>query len=345
MFRIKQVAEDFVVDEDYQFPSVKPGQYSYFILRKSGMTTHRAVELIAERAFVPGKSVGYAGLKDKAAVTSQLVSVRGVGKRFAEMRIPGISLEFVGTGDTPLTLGLLKGNRFRIAVRNLGDKDCSRLAQRAALLERMEFRFPNYFGSQRFGSANHLVGRAIVSGDFRAAVEGAMIKGSDSHLSHHPNDYVGSLKSAGRRMLSLYVHSFQSLLFNEALAGLCRQMNCFSCSYSAGSYFFPDALEPWGMIPLVGFATELHEYPQEVNHAVESVLAGHGIRLSDFIIRSIPLLSCEGSERAAYASACGFRMEFAEDELNSGMRKCVLRFSLGKGSYATVLLDFLLQPK
>lgn len=343
MFRIKQVPGDFVVDEDYQLPAVKPGQYSYFMLRKSGMTTHRAVELIA--AFVPGKSVGYAGLKDKAAVTSQLVSVRGTGPGFAQVKIPGLSLEFVASGTAPLTLGLLKGNTFRITVRNLDNEECVRLEQRSALLEGMKFQFPNYFGRQRFGSANHLVGKAIVSGDFRAAVEGAIIEGSDSHLSHHPNDYVGSLKMAGRRMLSLYVHSFQSLVFNDVLARLCREGGGFPCSYVAGSYFFPDALEAWGRLPLVGFATELDEYPSEVRHAVDLVLQGHGIRLSDFIIRSIPLLSCEGSERDAYASACGFRMGFAEDELNSGMRKCVLKFSLGKGSYATVLLDSLLQPK
>ncbi|MBN2454488.1 tRNA pseudouridine(13) synthase TruD, partial [Candidatus Woesearchaeota archaeon] len=228
-----------------------------------------------------------------------------------------------GKGTEPLYLGCHEGNDFKITVRNLSEADLAIFKKNCDEFRANHFRFTNYFDSQRFSSNNAEVGKLLLKKDFRKAAE--LISGYPeiaSHLEGQKNDYVGALKELPKKTLMLYVHSYQSLLWNrmaEKLSG--REI----------------------MLPLIGFGTEIND--ESIAKMAEEVLKEEGITQRDFIIRQLPV-SAEGSERSLSAAAKDFKAsEAGEDELNKGMSKIILSFSLQKGSYATIVVKNLFQPK
>ncbi len=332
--RIKQAFGDFIVNEAFRLPVSNGGsnRYSYFFLRKSGMTTHEAVRNLAYMLRVQKKDVGYAGLKDKNAITSQLVSVKDVGReRICGMVFPGYSLEFAGSGDTPVTIGCLEGNNFKLVVRDIESIDV--LAERFSRFEGSGFSFPNYFGGQRFGSANWVIGKAIVKKDFNDAA--SLIQ------PEFKGDAIKFLRT-DRKLSQFFIHSYQAFLFNDFVSTSLSNLPSRKVDYAAGFYVFPESVvDKNATYPLVGFATEIGQYENEASAIVNGVMEREGIKFRDFIIRSIPEISCEGGERRAFDSADNFKFAFADDELNPGKSMCTLDFFLKKGCYATVLIDFL----
>ena len=77
MYKIKDIPEDFVVEEIPLFRVKKSGTYTYFLLQKKNYTTEKAIQKISCFFKVPRKRFGYAGTKDKIAVTKQYCSVKG----------------------------------------------------------------------------------------------------------------------------------------------------------------------------------------------------------------------------------------------------------------------------
>ena len=78
MYKIKQIPEDFIVNEVIDIKLNPKGSYSYFILKKKDYATPAAIEKIARFLNIPVKKVGYAGAKDRRAVTTQLISIEGL---------------------------------------------------------------------------------------------------------------------------------------------------------------------------------------------------------------------------------------------------------------------------
>ena len=118
MYKIKEIPEDFRVDEISNVELKDSGKYLYFLMNKRDYTTQEALGNVAMLLGVPQKFLGFAGTKDRRAVTSQMVSGRRVGKDKLEgVKIEDISVSFKGYGDDPISLGDLKGNKFEIVVR------------------------------------------------------------------------------------------------------------------------------------------------------------------------------------------------------------------------------------
>ncbi|MFH1505557.1 MAG: tRNA pseudouridine(13) synthase TruD, partial [archaeon] len=113
MYKIKQKPEDFIVDEVSDIELQERGDYIVFELKKTNYTTERAIQRICESLHIPRKKVGYAGSKDKMAVTSQYISLFKINKEKIErLKLKDIELTFKGYSDKPISLGDLKGNRF-----------------------------------------------------------------------------------------------------------------------------------------------------------------------------------------------------------------------------------------
>ena len=362
MYRIKQQPQDFIVEEICKLPEGERegedkeirGKYSYFLLSKQGHSTHHALKLIGSRLGILPKQIGYAGLKDRNAETTQLISIRNAGRERTEnLNLNKITLKLIGKGSTPVTLGCLEGNRFIITIRNLTGSDTESLCKNISQLKANEFLIPNYFGEQRFGTSNHAVGKAILTGDFGNAARLITENGNntiEAYLSEHKNDHVGSLKTIPRKLALLYIHSYQALVFNKTAASLIKSEygKCREIPYSEGIMAFPDSLPENEkealpeMLPITGFSTDLSSYNEEIRSTVSAMLERDGITLRNFVIRSIPELSCEGGERELFMHIKDFSHALHDDELNPGMQKCILKFALPKGSYATVLIKFLL---
>ncbi len=248
--RIKSRPEDFIVIED-PLPSIFEGRkHAIFLLKKRNWDTMAAVKEIAKRAGIRHRDIGFAGTKDRHAVTYQYISVPADAKeKVEEVQIRDIELRFVSYGRF-IRLGHLMGNRFRIIVRDVGEGTFERA--KAIVRElREKGGFPNYFGYQRFGEkrvTNHLIGKLLLQGDFEGAArlflgahEGGMegdearrhfweTRDVDKALEEFPNflryeramlhryKETGSWKRAFLSLplpiMRIFIHAYQSYLFN-----------------------------------------------------------------------------------------------------------------------------------
>lgn len=171
--RIKERPEDFIVEELPLYEPCGEGEHIYLFVQKRNLSTLETVRILAKHFGVDPRAVGYAGLKDKAAVTHQHFSVHVPGKRagdFPSIRHEGIEVHWVDQHTNKIRTGHLAGNRFSIRIRGvLATK--APLAMRAlTVLARLGV--PNRFGEQRFGVTlrNHLIGRAMILGDEQEAL-------------------------------------------------------------------------------------------------------------------------------------------------------------------------------
>jgi tRNA pseudouridine13 synthase len=153
--------EDFVVDEQPLYAASGQGDHWYVRLQKRGATTLDLRSAVADAAGVSAGDVGYAGMKDKHAVTTQWLSVPVVRARPPEAwQLPApFTLLDVSRHNNKLRVGHLAGNRFTIRLVDVGADAPERLAR---FFERLSARgLTNYFGAQRFGSGQQNLDGAL----------------------------------------------------------------------------------------------------------------------------------------------------------------------------------------
>lgn len=149
---IKQSIEDFVVTEVPLYRPADRGEHTYFEIEKSDLPTLEAVERIARVLGVPARDVGFAGLKDRRAITRQVLSIAGVPpERILALRLSQIRVLWARLHENKLRVGHLLGNRFRIRVRDclITERTRRDLAAIVSTIEREGL--PNFYGPQRFG--------------------------------------------------------------------------------------------------------------------------------------------------------------------------------------------------
>jgi tRNA pseudouridine13 synthase len=164
--RIKVQPEDFEVEEIPAYPPSGSGDYLYLWVEKRDMGAEYFVRQLARRLDLPVGEVGTAGLKDRRAVTRQMVSVPArVAERVGQLDGDGIRVLSVHRHGNKLKPGHLHGNRFRILVRAPDPAAAERLPP---LLDRLKAHgLPNYYGPQRFGKDGETVrlGLALLRGE------------------------------------------------------------------------------------------------------------------------------------------------------------------------------------
>lgn len=169
---IKRRYEDFHVEEIPAYEPCGEGDHCHFVIEKRGLSTMRAVSDIARALGVPSKNIGLAGLKDARAVAVQTLSVEHVEPEQIEgLSIPRIRVCSVTRHGNKLKIGHLRGNRFRIKLREI---DLDRLADVRAVCDVLRQRgVPNYFGPQRFGTRGDTwqLGKGVLHHDAEAVVD------------------------------------------------------------------------------------------------------------------------------------------------------------------------------
>ena len=154
MYKFKELNSDFIVEEVIDLKIDEKGRYSYFLLKKENRNTLEVINRIIKVTNINKRDIGYAGLKDRNAITKQFISTRNINNdQLLNLKIDGVSLTYVGKGNLPITLGSLKGNKFKIIVRDLDKK-----GKKTNFLE-------NYFDDQRFSIDNARLGKDIVLGN------------------------------------------------------------------------------------------------------------------------------------------------------------------------------------
>src|SRR5665648_9195 len=122
--RIRELVEDFNVVEipdDIGRKYVDDGKYLIAQVKKSSWDTHNLVRDLARNLRVSSARIGWAGTKDKRAVTTQLISLWDTSESDLEkISMRGIEISAVGRSNSKIALGDLVGNRFIIIIRDIG---------------------------------------------------------------------------------------------------------------------------------------------------------------------------------------------------------------------------------
>ena len=371
MYKLKQIPEDFAVREISNFEIGEEGEYHIFLLKKRGISTPDACDLIAKIVKKGIKYISYAGNKDKEAVTEQLISIKS-DYPMQEIGHEKIQTTFVGKSKIPISLGNLEGNEFEIVVRNIES-----IRQRGGSPQSSGY-FPNYFDEQRFSKNNVQVGLALLKKNFKNAAFMIVNKKVKKYLEEKPNDFVGALKRLSRKELMIYVHSVQSLIFNETVSRyLLSYLSNYSSKYSkdsAGEFsevaynsgeennnlnsrfmIFPEDVRTihqgvskelfYRELAIPGFGTRLDE-ADEFQNITMQIMKELKINDRDFIIRQLEGISPEGAMRKMFVKINNLEIgKLEDDDLNNGMKKVKIKFSLPKGSYATIAVKAMIGYK
>lgn len=174
--RIKVQPEDFRVTEISDGPPEDPaGRYAIAKVTSTNWETNRMIRLISRDMGISRERIGFAGTKDKRAVTSQLMSFDSPPDKLEDVDLKDLVISDVYRSKKPIRIGDLIGNRFSIRVKDM-DMDISEIPEALDSIVtdvRDTGGFPNYFGVQRFGVVRpitHLVGEQIIRGDIEGAV-------------------------------------------------------------------------------------------------------------------------------------------------------------------------------
>jgi tRNA pseudouridine13 synthase len=189
----KSLEEDFTVSEVTNRELTETGPHLYLYIEKKGSNTHWLARQLANHAKIDLKDVGYAGLKDRHAVTRQWFSIPIKNKEpdlthlFNKDEFTLIKKGFYGV---KLKRGALGGNQFRLVVRDVKGNQ-SDIEERLELIKNNGV--PNYFGQQRFGNDNENL--------FQAA-----------------KLYQTGKRPRNRQKASMYFSASRSYLFNHMLS-------------------------------------------------------------------------------------------------------------------------------
>lgn len=171
--RLRERPEDFYVEELPLYEPCGQGEHIYLFIEKRDLSAAQMIRVLARHFGVSEASIGVAGLKDKRAVTRQLVSIHTPGKTakdFPFFEHPRMAVLWSDLHTNKLRQGHLAGNRFVIRVRGV---DATRVVFAHRVLQRLAaVGVPNRAGEQRFGHMgnNHLIARHWVRAEYDEAV-------------------------------------------------------------------------------------------------------------------------------------------------------------------------------
>jgi len=278
--KLRKKPEDFNVEEVVSIPGrshwiwmqdSSNGKHQIVKIKANNWDTHVLVKELSRKLNIGQKSIGFAGTKDKRAITTQHFSVKTSRENLSAINLENIELEFLHSSIKPIRLGNLVGNKFKIKVTSSSNND-----HITNIFSELEGFFPNYFGIQRFGAVRpitHIVGEKIVQGDYEGAVLDYLTLGSPNfgghegreylsetkdftkslekfpphmlferqllgHLSRNKGDYTGAILQLPESLSKMLVHGYQSLIFNKVLDMRIKE-GMDACLPQIGDYVMP----------------------------------------------------------------------------------------------------------
>jgi tRNA pseudouridine13 synthase len=165
----RSTPEDFEVEEVPAYTPSGTGEHIFAFIEKRELTTKDAVRALCESVDADPKAAGWAGLKDRHAITRQWVSIWGTTPdALTRAEIEGVRVLQAAPHPHKLRTGHLQANQFRIRLRLI---DAARIDDLRRVLAEIETQgLPNYYGEQRFGREGDNAERALrwVLGEARA---------------------------------------------------------------------------------------------------------------------------------------------------------------------------------
>jgi len=376
-YEIKAFTDTEKIDVEKQWPENNGEEHLQLTLEKYNTDQNNAIRMITRHLRTSRKRVGYAGMKDKRAITVQRISIwKPEYERVKEFRSRYVDLRDAEWSADRIELGDLKGNAFEITIREIALGKEGLEKRILDFFKQAENGVPNYFGEQRFGGirqVTHLVGKEFIEGSPERAVmlylcntnerEEEDVRTARQNLAAS-NDFAAAtrefpMKYRYERSIihhlckypKDYVGAFQKLpsklqyMFTHALQShLFNKVIAKRIGMGFGlKEIEGDVLEEGvPTAPLFGFESTIAE--GKAGEIERKVLEEEAVSLEDFKVKEYPQLSSKGARKRIVLYPKDMKLiGIGEDEQTEGMRKAVISFSLEKGAYATTVLRELMK--
>ncbi len=389
--KLRERFEDFQVEEILNLGAITSepceGCVPIYKVEKRGIDTLHMVRVLSEKL---KSSVNFAGMKDKRACATQYVSPRSArAERPQAVEHHLFRAERIGFSPRPISRRSIVGNRFELVLRGVQQTISTSIEDIFASCR--ERAIPNFYGYQRFGlrgMVNHRIGREILRRNFQEAVRIILCENRDGEnssvrearkaasdgryhqaltlftksqdierkvlrrLADHNGDFLGSLRSVPIQVRRLFIHAYQSYLFNVTLSRaaaskmeLGKATNGDNWSIVDGHQLNPEDVHgarepaPDGAIPmvqLVGYS--FRDYGSRFDTIVGGVLKEEDVQPKHFYVKEAQEMSSEGGFRQAPLLAKDLQYRLDDNSASLG-------FSLGRGEYATSLVREIVKPE
>ncbi len=351
----------------------EPTEQLKCVMQKRNTEMQTAIKILSNKQGFSIKRIGFGGNKDKRAVTSQFITIFEPDlERLKCFRDRNVYLHSFEYTDKKIELGDLDKNQFEIIIRGIEpEKDIEKILKKFE--KEVKNGIPNYFGEQRFGSmrsSNHLIGKLFFEGKTKEAVELFLIGTSETEgeetkkarelitagdfkqairlfpkenkyekailnsLIKNPNDYNTAWTQIPKNLGYLFVHAYQSYLFNLYLG---KRIANFTNPLETQK---GDVLDTEGFVigPLFGHNTEFAK--DKVGELEKEILKQESFSLASFKVSNFPMLSVEGARRRIKLTVENFKiLEIIDDEFNENKKAAKVSFVLDKGNYATTVTE------
>ena len=391
---IRTKNEDFYVEEIPETLPSGEGPNTWLWIEKNSRTTLDVVLDIARELKINRKQMGFAGMKDKKAVTRQWICIsnktpeelQGLEKKLHNVKIINIT-----PNQKKLRMGQLLGNKFRLMVRDVKDPEVAAQEAQEILNQLTERGVPNYYGYQRFGKDRpntHLVGKALIKGGVKEAVDRyighpydtepkhiqearrfydngeleeslesmpsgmryekmmlrALIKEMKKKGELTEKSYILALRSIPKPLSRMFVHAYQSYLFNRAVS---ERTKLGIDHYVKGDILIDNdehLIHEFREEEIDNEIKNFQAHPSSplygskvplaggiLGEIEQKILDGENLKLDDFNVPQMPKLGSHGIRRA-------MRFKIWDVFAEANDEGVMVNFSIPKGCYATAVL-------
>ncbi len=342
-FHFKQSARDFVVEEIPLYEFSGEGEHLVLFVRKKNLSTLELVSAIAKYLGIKNKEIGYAGLKDKHAMTKQYISLHKKYEadleQFSHENVKILSKNY---HNNKIRIGHLAGNRFYIKVKKVNPTSASKIDE--ALKSINENGMPNFFGYQRFGrdGDNHIDGEKIAKGEKKERnpkIKKLLISAYQS--------YLFNLWLSKRLEINSLVNKFKSDELVDVLNMPKIELDKLKSQKHPFKLISGDIMEHYPYGRLFDFDGSEHDLSRfnERDITVTGLLCGKKARVASSYAWEIEKnfddeINADGTRRYAWIYP-----KDVEGRFNPIEAQYEFNFTLPKGSYATVLLEEIAKRK
>jgi len=342
-FHFKQSARDFVVDEIPLYEFSGEGEHLVLHIRKKNLSTIELVSILAKYLGIKNKDIGYAGLKDKHAMTKQYISLhKKHEQRLDEFDHESIKILSKTYHNNKIRIGHLSSNRFYIRLKKVNPTDAKKIDEALKTISTQGM--PNFFGYQRFGKDgdNHIDGEKIAKGEKKernVKIRKLLISSYQSHLF---NLWLSRRLEINSLVSSFSLDELETLLNmpKNEIKKLKQQDHPFKLIEG-------DLMEHYPHGRLFEFDQSEHDFDRfnKRDISVTGLLCGKKVKISTGLARDIEKdfddeINADGARRYAWVYPTD-----VEGRFNAQEAQYELNFTLPKGSYATVLIEEIAKRK
>ena len=339
-FIFNPTSRDFIVDEIPLYDFTGDGEHLILHVRKKDMTTWEMIKAIARYCKIKERDIGYAGLKDKNAMTMQYISLLAKDNEEKLKTFDHEKIKILGTyrHNNKIRVGHLKGNHFKVRLKKVLGVQKDKL--NSVLKWIKENGVPNYFGNQRFGNQgdNYKEGKAILEGTLKMRDKKTRTFLINAYQSHLFNAWLSK-----RIELSLLLEAFSEEdaekvfeLPQGSLKGTKEQPHFFKLLEGDLMMHYP-----YGRVFELESLEEESKRFKEWDIAPSGLLAGRRVTRTQKVAGLIEKnydeeVAENGARRYAWIRVTDIKKNYVEEKAHYE-----LEFTLPKGCYATNVLDVL----